>query len=212
MSSVGDWISPEGISLITTQNDPFDVIFGDDSNPGQVMIETPLGNPSITTADEGVYTCAIPNNSGEIEYLHVGIYLLGSSGECMGVFFILFLEVLTMVWNFLAGSPLVSSLSVVPSGNSSTLTLKCSSMISPASTVILMKDGNVVAEARYSMYQIVRDGALAAYDSYFSIYDVPEELIGAYSCRVLNSAGSSNSEVLTIQGLRALHCYFLPMH
>lgn len=81
MSSVGDWISPDQRSLITTQNDPFDVIFGDDSNPGQLVIETSLGNPSITIAHEGVYTCAIPNSSGGTEYLYVGIYLPGSAGQ-----------------------------------------------------------------------------------------------------------------------------------
>ena len=85
MSAVGDWISPEGRSLITTQNDPFDVIFGDDSNPGQLVIETPPGNPSIGTAHEGVYSCAIPKNSGETEHLHIGIYLPGSSGQCVHV-------------------------------------------------------------------------------------------------------------------------------
>ena len=88
MSTVGDWISPDGRSLITTQNDPFDVIFGDDSNPGQLVIETPLKNPSITTAHEGVYSCAIPNNSGETEYVYVGIYLHGSVGQYMSLHFV----------------------------------------------------------------------------------------------------------------------------
>ena len=87
MSAVGDWISPSGRSLITTQNDPFDVIIGDDSDPGQLVIETPLGNPSITSTHEGVYTCAIPNNSGEMEYLHIGVYLFGSSGQCEHAFY-----------------------------------------------------------------------------------------------------------------------------
>ena len=83
MSAVGDWISPDRRSLITTKNDPFEVMIGDDSNPGQLVIDTPLGNPPITSAHEGVYTCAIPNNSSETEYLHVGVYLAGSSGQCM---------------------------------------------------------------------------------------------------------------------------------
>ena len=86
MSTVGDWISPDGRSLITIQSDPFDVIFGDDSNPGQLVIETPHGNPSITTAHEGVYSCAIPNSSGETEYVYVGIYVSGSSGQYVHIF------------------------------------------------------------------------------------------------------------------------------
>ena len=45
---------------------------------------------------------------------------------------------------------------------------------------------------------------MATYDSYFSIDAIPEELVGTYSCSVLNSAGVSNSADLTIQGLKIL--------
>lgn len=82
MSAVGDWLGPGGRSLITTQNDPFDVIFGDDSNPGQLVIDTPTTNPSITSTHEGVYTCVLPDDNDETEYLHIGIYLSGSSSKC----------------------------------------------------------------------------------------------------------------------------------
>ena len=58
-----------------------------------------------------------------------------------------------------------------------------------------------MTESQYSMYQILRDGAMATYDSYFSIDADLEELLGTYSCSVLNSAGASSSDDLTIQGL-----------
>ena len=80
-SAVGQWVGPDGRILTTIQSDPFDVIFGDNSNPGQLIIETPVTNPPITTTYEGVYTCIIPDEGDDTEYLHVGIYLSGSSGE-----------------------------------------------------------------------------------------------------------------------------------
>ena len=75
MSTVGDWLSPQERSLVSVLNDPFDVAFGDGGNPGQVLIETPTSNPPIATSHEGVYTCVIPDESGDSQYLHVGLYL-----------------------------------------------------------------------------------------------------------------------------------------
>lgn len=57
------------------------MIFGDNNNPGQMTVETPITNPSIMAGHEGVYTCKIPNESDDYEYLRIGIYLRGSSGE-----------------------------------------------------------------------------------------------------------------------------------
>lgn len=75
MSAVGEWISPEGRNIAAVPNDPFDVIFGGSNNPGQLSIETPPSNPPIAATNEGVYTCAIPDENGDREYLHIGIYL-----------------------------------------------------------------------------------------------------------------------------------------
>ena len=50
------------------------MIFGDSNNPGQLLIQTPTTNPPITSTEEGVYTCIIPNENGDDEYLHIGIY------------------------------------------------------------------------------------------------------------------------------------------
>ena len=80
-SAVGQWIGPDETILTTIQSDPFDVIFGDNNNPGQMTVETPITNPSIMAGHEGVYTCMIPNESDDYEYLRIGIYLRGSSGE-----------------------------------------------------------------------------------------------------------------------------------
>ena len=81
VSAVGQWIGPDDTILTTIQNDPFDVIVGDSSSPGELIIETPVANPPITTAHEGVYTCLIPNENDENEYLRIGIYLSGSPSK-----------------------------------------------------------------------------------------------------------------------------------
>jgi hypothetical protein len=78
MSMVGEWISPGGRNLAAVQSDPFDIIFGSGSSPGQLLIETPLSNPPITVTHEGVYTCRIPGEYGQSEYLHIGLYLSAS--------------------------------------------------------------------------------------------------------------------------------------
>ena len=81
MSAVGQWIAPDGRDLTTIQNDPFDVLVGDSNNPGELIIETPVTNPALSAAHEGVYTCLVPNETGGSEYLRVGIYLRGSASE-----------------------------------------------------------------------------------------------------------------------------------
>ena len=77
-SSVGDWIAPDGRNLDAVPNDPFDVIFGGGSNPGELWISTPSTNPSLTTSHEGIYTCSIPDEYSQQQYLFVGIYLRAS--------------------------------------------------------------------------------------------------------------------------------------
>lgn len=87
-TTVGNWISPEGRILDAVQNDPFDIIFGSGNIPGQLVVETPLSNPPLTTTHEGVYTCVMPNEDGEIEYLRIGIYLNASESienACLSV-------------------------------------------------------------------------------------------------------------------------------
>ena len=65
-----------------------------------------------------------------------------------------------------------------------------------------------MTESQYSTYQILKDGEMATYDSYFDIIDAdPKELVGTYSCSILNSAGASSSDDLTIQGLLQAFLY-----
>ena len=203
MSAVGNWVSPERRNLATVQNDPFDIIFGDSNNPGQLLIETPANNPPITSNHEGVYTCVIPDENGQSEYLHIGLYLSASKFIYSHITHATLrfpLRVYFIMSTLLhVGTPSVASLRVMDSGNTSVFTLNCISMDSPATTVIWTKDGEVLSG--YVTYQILRDGRTATYDSFLNIEAAtPDELIGTYTCRVLNSAGQSNMEQINIQG------------
>ena len=94
-------------------------------------------------------------------------------------------------------APTVSSLTVADS-NSSVFTLNCTSTDSPATTVIWTKGSELLSD--YPLYQMLRDGVAATYDNLIEINAGLDELVGAYSCSVLNSAGLSNVASLIIQG------------
>ena len=68
---VGHWINPNGTDITHDVNGQFDVTVGDNSNPGSLEVQIPSESDQI---DEGVFTCAIPDDTGEIQYLYVGIY------------------------------------------------------------------------------------------------------------------------------------------
>lgn len=85
------------------------------------------------------------------------------------------------------------------SSNSSVFTLNCTSTGSPPTTAIWTKDGDVLPD--YLINQILRDGQTSTYDTLLSADTTANELIGTYTCTVLNSAGQSNVERLIIQGM-----------
>ena len=78
---VGQWIGLNGTNITTTDNDPFDVRVGGSYSPGSVEVQTPDTSSPLSSANEGVYTCVIPDESGETNYLYVGIYLSGFSSK-----------------------------------------------------------------------------------------------------------------------------------
>lgn len=79
LANVGRWISPNGNNLSELMNDSFITTIGGSSDPGYIAIELQSGL-SLTAAEEGVYSCVIPDQDGIQQYLHVGIYLSGFSG------------------------------------------------------------------------------------------------------------------------------------
>ena len=72
--NVGQWISPNGSNQL---DDQFEATVGDSGNPGSVQIST---SSPLSTEHAGIYTCAIPDETGGMRYLHVGIYLNGFNG------------------------------------------------------------------------------------------------------------------------------------
>ena len=74
VTNVGCWIGPNGTNLNGVADDPFDVVHGDGSTPGELHISTPNNNPPLDSTHKGVYTCSIPDESGVDQHLHVGIY------------------------------------------------------------------------------------------------------------------------------------------
>ncbi len=93
----------------------------------------------------------------------------------------------------------MTSLRAMDSSNSSLFTVNCTSTGSPATTVTWIKDGEALSD--HVEYQILRDGSTATYDTLLNIDATLDELIGTYTCSVINSAGQSNVESLNIQGM-----------
>ena len=94
-------------------------------------------------------------------------------------------------------APTVSS-SAVANINSSLFTLNCTSTDSPATTVVLTEDSELLSD--YALYQILRDGVTAIYDNLVEINADVDGLVGTYSCSILNSAGLSNVVSLNVRG------------
>lgn len=97
-----------------------------------------------------------------------------------------------------SGTPSVTSLGLTNSDNTSTFVLNCTSVGSPATTVIWTKDSEILSD--FSVHQILRDGSTSTYDTFLTADSSPDELVGTYTCSVLNSAGQSNGQSTTIQG------------
>ena len=88
-ADVGQWITPSGQDATHQTNDPFDIIVGDESDPGYLDISLHSGQV-ITYEDQGVYTCQIPDDMGALVSLHIGIYLPALVSEFSYIFKCLF--------------------------------------------------------------------------------------------------------------------------
>ena len=78
----------------------------------------------------------------------------------------------------------------------SLFTLNCVTSQSPASSVIWMKDGEVIMESNtHRMSQILDNGATSTYFNLLEINSGPYGIIGEYSCMVSNALGSDTRNV-----------------
>ena len=80
VAGVGQWIAPHGGDINGGPSDPFTIITGDANDPGFTSIELEDG-ASLAPRDQGVYTCVIPDENGNVQYLYVGIYLRGFNSK-----------------------------------------------------------------------------------------------------------------------------------
>ena len=79
-AGVGVWLDPNGTD-VTLSSSNFKVTVGDMDNPGSIQIAIPMSSDSFASSQTGVYTCKIPDETGEIQTLFIGIYLIGNGGR-----------------------------------------------------------------------------------------------------------------------------------
>ena len=75
--NVGQFIDPDGNPL--TSNSYFAIAH---RQPGEVTMEnTDSFQDALTTSQQGVYTCRIPLQNGEMRAINVGVYPSGFNSE-----------------------------------------------------------------------------------------------------------------------------------
>ena len=79
-SHIGRWISPAGNDITFTSTDAFDVGLHSGSFHSYTTLALSNGF-SLLGADQGVYSCQIPDQNGIQNTLHIGIYPHGYAGK-----------------------------------------------------------------------------------------------------------------------------------
>ena len=72
-ANVGRWINPAREDITRRTEGLLVVTVGGESDPGSTSIETRAGY-SLSTGNEGVYVCSIPDQDGQQQLIHVGLY------------------------------------------------------------------------------------------------------------------------------------------
>lgn len=191
MAGVGQWIAPDGSNITEDGNDVFNITVGASDNPGFTSIKIRDG-ASLTPDYEGVYTCLIPDENGDMQYLFVGLYGRGFNSK-ESISFMMF----PIISYFSAALPQITSLQLVIESNSA-LTLNCTSTGSPAMTVVWRKDGAILTNFSYVTHQIMREGLSSTYDNILEIRAEPSELSGTYSC-IIHDSLEHNSEPANVE-------------
>ena len=78
-SGIGQWFAPNGAEITQNSGNSFNVVRGGGNFPSYVGLQLKTGQ-SFSTSDEGVYTCIIPDETGILQTLHVGLYRYGYYG------------------------------------------------------------------------------------------------------------------------------------
>lgn len=80
IADTGHWIAPNGVDLTNSTTDVFDIIRGDEEDPGSLIVRLHHGH-IVTRSFEGVYTCVIPMDDGIEAYHLIGIYQTGFNSK-----------------------------------------------------------------------------------------------------------------------------------
>ena len=76
-SHVGQWISPQGLDITRNFLDPFSIQFNNGPNYTTSYTTFQLQDLSLqpfTSTYNGVYSCVVPDDQGNMQTLHIGIY------------------------------------------------------------------------------------------------------------------------------------------
>ena len=77
---IGRWISPAGNDITFTSTDAFDVGLHSGSFHSYTTLAISNGF-SLSSADQGVYSCQIPDENGIQNTLYIGLYPYGYAGK-----------------------------------------------------------------------------------------------------------------------------------
>ena len=81
MTGVGQLVDLDGNTFNIGQNSGVAHLGGDPQHPGSVQFHNHVGTENLATADEGVYTCRIPDETGSNVDVNFGVYRNGSNSE-----------------------------------------------------------------------------------------------------------------------------------
>ncbi len=145
---------------------------------------------SLSSSDQGIYTCRIQDSRGIYLDVSVGIYPDGFN--CKHCAALIATSLCMSLCNlFSSATPVVTSLQQTAS--TSQFTLTCTSTTSPATTVVWTKDGTdlTMDGAPYQHSQVVTDRSSSTYKNILTSAEDPDSGFGNYTCTVSNRFGSS---------------------
>ncbi len=145
----------------------------------------------LSSSDQGIYTCRIQDSRGIYLDVSVGIYHDGFN--CKHCVALIATSLCMSLCNlFSSAAPVVTSLQQTAS--TSQFTLTCTSITSPATTVVWTKDGtNLTMDgAPYQHSQVVTNRSSSTYQNILTSAGDPDRALGSYTCTVSNRFGSSS--------------------
>ena len=160
------------------------------SRPGVILLRT---WDILTSSEQGIFTCTIPDDNGNQISLNVGLYPHGFNGEPNKV--IVIIHALTSCLFTVA--PTISSLTY----QEEIRTLTCVSTGSPPTVVSWMKDGeNITIDgADFSLSQTVTDRVSSTYNNTLIVGEgVTGGVAGIYNCTVSNVLGSNSGGITAV--------------